>query len=37
MTIEELLQEATLLEENQKNFKSRNEKIIASKKAKDLI
>ncbi len=37
MTIEKLLSEATELENNYKNFKSRNEKIIASKKAKEII
>jgi biotin-(acetyl-CoA carboxylase) ligase len=37
MPIEKLLKEAADLEENYKSFKSRNEKIIASKKAKELV
>lgn len=37
MSREDLIQEATSFEEEYTNFKSRNEKIIASKKAKDLI
>ena len=37
MTIEKLLKEATEFEENYKSFKSRNEKIIGSKKAKEII
>ncbi len=37
MKIEKLLSEASELEENYKSFKSRNEKIIASKKAKEIV
>lgn len=37
MNISELLKEAQDLEENYKSFKSRNEKIIASKKAKEIV
>lgn len=37
MDIKELLKEASELEENYKSYKSRNEKIIASKKAKELV
>lgn len=37
MTIENLIQEASHLEENYKSYKTRNEKIIASKKAKELV
>jgi len=35
MAIENLIKEAADLEENYKSFKSRNEKIIASKRAKE--
>ena len=37
MTIENLIIEANDLVENYKTFKSRNEKIIASKRAKELV
>jgi len=37
MTIENLIKEANDLLENYKSFKSRNEKILASKKAKELV
>ena len=37
MSITVLLKEANELEQNQKSFKSRNDKIVASKKAKELI
>ncbi|NQY29738.1 MAG: hypothetical protein HRT69_09720 [Flavobacteriaceae bacterium] len=37
MTIENLIIEANELVENYKTFKSRNEKIIASKRAKELV
>ena len=37
MDIAVLLKEANELEENYKSFKSRNERIIASKKAKELV
>jgi biotin-(acetyl-CoA carboxylase) ligase len=37
MSITILLKEANELEQSQKSFKSRNDKIVASKKAKELI
>ena len=37
MDISELLEEAKFLEENYKSYKTRNEKIIASKKAKEIV